>query len=156
MSNSQNIEAYSAHISVTFVDTEPYVGTIYVQGDGNHAVFSWPAQANTKETTELAEFRTQTKWVTQDDGCKKSKFGGPDPKFVGMVSHEGYELISAENGKNVYSSNGITCTYNIDKLGREVISSIVFDGARIEFTNVTLAPQDPALFDPPCDCDESD
>jgi hypothetical protein len=156
MSNCQNIEAYSAHISVTFGETEPFLGTIYVKGDGNHAVFSWPTQANTKETTELAEFKTQTKWVTSKDGCKKSKFADPDPKFVGMVSHEGYELISAENGKNVYSSNGITCTYNVDELRREVISSIVFDDAKIEFTNVKLAPQDPALFDPPRDCDESD
>ena len=156
MSNNQNIKAYSAHISVTFGNTEPFVGTIYVKGDGNHAVFSWPAQPNTKETTELAEFKTQTKWVTSEDGCKKSKFADPDPKFVGMVSHEGYDLISAENGKNIYSSNGITCTYNVDKPGREVISSIVFDNAKIEFTNVILAPQDPALFDPPRDCDESD
>ena len=156
MSISQHTEAYSAHISVTFGDSEPFVGVVYVQGDGNHAVFSWPAQTNTPKTTELAEFKTQTKWVTNEEGCIKSKFKDPDPKFVGMVSHENYKLVSDKDRKRVYSLDGITCTYNIDGQDREAISSIVFQGAKIAFTKVAIGTQDPSLFKEPSNCKETE
>lgn len=149
------IDPYRAKIAVTFDGHEPFVGTVYNQGDGNHAVFSWPDQPMTKATTELAEFDTQTKWVTTADGCVKSKFTDPDPKFVGMVSHEGYERVRGGKERNVYTADGITCTYSIDGRGREVISTIAFQGATIAFTEVVIGPQDPARFVPPADCAEA-
>lgn len=155
MSNKIYLTAFSADISVTFDNYPPFRGKVYVAGDGNHAVFDWPAQENTEKTFELAQFRTQTKWVTNDQGCTKSGFTDPDPKFVGMVSHEGYEFVSNNKTQNVYSNSGITCTYDIDEEGREVISSIVFQGAKIEFSNAVIAPQNPDLFEPPCDCKDS-
>jgi len=153
MSDKQNIDAYSADISVTFKEGAPFKGKVYIQGDGNYAVFHWPDQTNTKETTELAEFETQTKWVTTAKGCVKSNFEEPDPKFAGMVSHKGYKLVSNKCGENIYSSDGIVCTYAVDEQQREIISSIVFQDTRIEFTDVVFAQQDPSRFVPPPDCD---
>jgi hypothetical protein len=152
MSDKQSLEAYSADISVTFEEQPPFKGKVYIQGDGNHAVFHWPDQTNTIETTELAEFETQTKWVKTAKGCVRSKFTEPDPKFAGMVSHKGYKLVSSECGKNIYLSDGISCTYDVDEQQREAILSIVFQNTRIEFTEVVFAPQDPSRFVPPPDC----
>jgi hypothetical protein len=156
MSQPSTLAPYSADISVTFAGYPPYLGKVYVAGDGNRAVFDWPAQENTGKTFELAEFQTQTKWVTNDKGCIKSKFTDPDPCFAGMVSHEDYDCVSNEQGKTVYAAGGVTCTYQIDDAGREVIRSIVFTGASVEFSNVRPGPQDPALFQPPSDCKDSE
>ena len=155
MSNNPTIGPYSADISVTFDQYPPFLGKVYVAGDGSHAVFDWPAQANTGKTFELADFGTQTKWVTNEKGCIKSKFADPDPSFLGMVSHGEYQCISSENGQNVYSDGSVTCTYAIDCEGREIIHSIAFKGAIVEFKNVETGPQDPSLFRPPADCKEN-
>ena len=156
MSKIPSIGPYSADISVTFEGSPPFVGKVYVEGDGNHAVFDWPAQTNTGATIELAEFRTQTKWVTNEKGCIKSKFSDPDPNFVGMVSHAGYECVSSSQGEKVYSCNDVTCTYDCDSAGQEIIRSIAWGNATVEFRNVKTAPQDPSLFKPPSDCTGSD
>jgi len=145
-------EAYSAKITVSFDGAKyPFTGMVYTQGDGNHAVFHWPPQPNTEETTELAEFATQTKWVTKNGKCVKSDFADVDPNFVCMVSHKGYKLVNSAGKKNEYlSSDGIRCTYNLDKKDRQVISSIVFGGARIDFDNVKIEEQEASLFAKPC------
>lgn len=153
---NDDLQPYRAGISVTFDGAAPFVGTVYNKGDGNHAVFDWPAQTNTEATTELAEFRTQTKWVTNADGCTRGKFTDPDPKFVGMVSHAGYQRVSSDDRRNVYSADGITCTYDLDDKGRELISSIAFQGAVVDFKDVIIGPQDPSRFEPPGDCGPGD
>ena len=156
MSEKRTLDAYSADITVQFTKGSPFKGKVYIQGDGNHAVFDWPAQTNTPKTTELAEFETQTKWVTTKDSCVKSKFTTPDPNFVGMVSHEGYTLTSSKHGEHIYTSGDIECAYSVDEQQREVIVSIAFPNAEVKFTNVILEPQDPALFVPPPDCKAAD
>ena len=150
-SDKYAIEPYSAKISVSFDGAEyPFIGLVYNQGDGNHAVFHWPTQPNTEETTELAEFLTQTKWVTKEGKCVRSDFANDDAKFVGMVSHLGYELVSSDGDKNEYrSAEGICCTYLLDEKDRQVVSSIVFEGARIEFDNVKIGEQKASLFTRP-------
>jgi hypothetical protein len=51
--------------------------------------FAAPPPPPTPERTELAEFRTQTKWVLLDGKCTSGPFMDPDPKFNGIVSHLG-------------------------------------------------------------------
>lgn len=141
-------QPYSGAITVTFDGRKhPFTGTVYNQGDGSHAVFEWPFQPSTPETTELAEFATQTKWVTKQGKCVKSGFTGIDPKFVCMVSHAGYEQVSSGSKRNEYlSADGVRCAYLIDEQGREVILSIIFDGTKIEFDNVQIADQEVSRF----------
>lgn len=147
-----NTEPYSAKITVTFDGADyPFTGMVYNQGDGNHVVFHWPPQPNTEETRELAEFMTQTKWVTKGGKCVESHFADDDQKFVCMVSHKGYKMVKSNRKKNEYlSSDGIRSTYMIDEEGRQVISSIVFEGARIDFDDVKIEVQKATLFTRPC------
>ncbi len=148
----QITEPYSARICVRF-DGAPndFNGTVYNQGDGDHALFYWPTQPATPERTELAEFRTQTKWVILEGKCTKGPFTDPDPKFIGMVSHAGYDLVRSDDRSNEYlSSDGIRCKYTIDGQEREVISSIEFKGAKIIFSEVEIGEQDAAHFAKPC------
>lgn len=152
VSNKQATEPYSAQICVRF-DGAPhdFNGTVFNQGDGDHVVFYWPSQPATPERTELAEFKTQTKWVILDGDCTRGPFTDPDPKFVAMVSHAGYELICSDEAGNEYlSPDGIRCKYTIDEQEREVISTIEFKGARIEFSKVEIAEQDRTRFAKPC------
>lgn len=151
LADKARTEPYSARICVTFDGAQyPFKGTVYNQGDGDHVLFYWPAQPSTPERTELAEFKTQTKWVTLEGGCTRSPFADPDPKFVGMVSHADYELVhSSDTCRTFRSSEGIQCRYTVDKKGREVIESIEFKGARIEFQEVRIAPQDASRFAKP-------
>jgi hypothetical protein len=142
------IEPYSARITVTFDGAKyPFTGRVYNQGDGSHAVFHWPTQPNTKETTELAEFTTQTKWVTTGGKCVKADFADDDPKFVCMVSHKGYKRVCSDGTKQEYlSPEGVRAIYTIDEKKRLIISSIEFKGGRIEFDDVKIQKQDAALF----------
>lgn len=151
--NTNILAAYCANITVTFGSRPPFKGKVYAQGDGDHVLFCWPDQPNTKEMTELAEFKTQTKWVTTGGKCDESDFTEPDPNFGGMVSHEGYELISSDGKISQYlSSDGIRCTYNIDQEKRELVSTILFEGAIVEFENVEIGKQEDSLFvKPKCD-----
>ncbi len=143
---------YRANIKVTFAGA-PHVfeGSVFNRGNGNHAVFEWPAQPATPQTHELAEFGTCTKWVTTGGKCTRGPFTDPDPKFVSMVSLQGYMLIRNSGERNVYQSeDGIQSTFKVDTGGRETIESIVFPGAKIEFSGVHPGEQDAALFCKPC------
>lgn len=152
MPDDQNLDAYSAAIAVRFKGASPFEGRVYIQGDGNHAVFHWPEQPNTPETTELAEFETQTKWVTTAGKCVRSRFSPPDPNFVGMVSHRGYALSSDRGCNRVYKCGDIECIYKLDDQQREVILSITFPDTTVEFTDVLIAPQAGSRFVPPPHC----